>query len=454
MRCSIVGRRRIAAVTLGLFGLAFMTAADEPVRVAQRTKTPRDTVKAEANDLALAEALHGNWSRWRGPNNDGVSLEKSLLDSWPADGPPLEWKASGLGGGYSSVSVVDGKIYSMGSKGGTTITCRSTKDGSEIWTTKIGGGGDPNCTPTVDGDLVFGVSKDGDLACCRTSDGELVWSKNFGRDFGGKMHSGWGYSESPLVDGELLICTPGANDAMLAALNKNTGEVVWKTKMPADTGKKGGDGAAYASPVVAHCAGVKQYITLVGRGVISADAKTGELLWGYNRVANGTANIPTPIVKGDFVFCSSGYGDGGTALLKISKKGKALSAEEVYWYDANKLQNHHGGMILLGDYVYMGHGHNEGFPVCVDFKTGKPTWGPDRGVGSGSAAVAYADGHLYFRYQSGMMVLIEANPKAYKVTGKFKIATKNGESWPHPVIAGGKLYLRDQNDLLCYDIRK
>jgi outer membrane protein assembly factor BamB len=445
--------RTSTAVALGILGLASAWVIQPATLLAQKAKTQRIGAKPAANDLAMLEAERGNWSRWRGPNNDGISKEQGLLTEWPKDGPPLAWKASGLGGGYSSIAVVDGKIYTMGSGDGTTIICRDAKDGGEAWATSIGGGGNPNCTPTVDGDLVFGLSTDGDLACCQTSDGKRLWVKNLQKDFGGGK-PGWGFSESPLIDGDLVICTPGSNDAMLAALNKKTGEVVWKTTMPGDIGPKGHGGAGYASIVIGNCAGVKQYITLTGKGVIGVDAKTGDFLWGYNHVANGTASIPTPIVKDDYVFCSSGYGDGGTALLKISKQGKELTAEEVWYRDADKLQNHHGGMILIGDYVYMGHGHNQGFPVCVDFKTGKPKWGPNRGPGAESAAIAYADGHLYFRYQDGTMALVEASPKAYKLKGKFQLATHNGESWPHPVIAGGKLYLRDQNDLLCYDIKK
>jgi outer membrane protein assembly factor BamB len=421
---------------------------------AQKTKSK--TLAVSGNDPAALEASKGNWSRWRGPNGDGISQETGLLPTWPEEGPPVVWKSKGLGNGFSSVSIVDGRIYSMGKIDGEThLVCCKVDDGSLVWSTSIdGGGSDPNCTPTVDGDFVYGVSHGGTLACCETSSGKLVWKKSFSKDFGGKMHSGWGYSESPLIDGDLVLCTPGGQDAMLAALQKKTGEVAWTTKMPAETGNKGGDGAGYSSIVIGECAGVKQYITLVGRGTIGVDAKTGQLLWGYNRVANGTANIPTPVVKGDFVFTSSGYGDGGTALLKISKQGKAFRAEEVYWKSNNELQNHHGGMIALGDYIFMGHGHNKGLPVCVNMKTGQPTWGPGRGPGSDSAAVAYADGHLYFRYENGIMALIEANPKEYKVTGQFKIGINNGKSWPHPVIAGGKLYLRDQNELICYNIKK
>lgn len=223
--------------------------------------------------------------------------------------------------------------------------------------------------------------------------------------------------------------------------------------MPAG-GQAGGDGAAYSSIVISQGGGVKQYVQLVGRGVIGVAAKDGSFLWGYNRVANGTANIPTPIVKGDFVFCSTGY-QTGSALLKLSSAGgDKVQAEEVYFLDPKTMQNHHGGMLLVGDHVYCGHGHNEGFPLCVQLATGKEAWRPGRGAGSGSAAVAYADGHLYFRYQNGTMALLEANPQEYRLKGKFELASKRGESWPHPVIAHGKLYARDQDALLCYDIRE
>jgi outer membrane protein assembly factor BamB len=267
------------------------------------------------------------------------------------------------------------------------------------------------------------------------------------------MMSGWGYSESPLVDGDRLIVTPGSNDAIIAALDKRTGKAIWSTPMPQQAGNSGGDGAAYSSVVISNAAGVKQYVQLVGRGVIGVDAKTGKLLWGYNRIANGTANVPTPLVSGDYVFCSTGYGTGA-ALIKLSRRGNAISAEEIYFKSGDELQNHHGGMIMVGDYVYMGHGHNNGFPVCIEWKTGNDMWRPGRGPGGGSAAIVCADGDLYFRYQDGTMALIEASPREYNLKGSFKLATRNGESWPHPVIADGRLYLRDQQNLLCYDIRR
>jgi outer membrane protein assembly factor BamB len=415
----------------------------------------RPSSAPNAANPAVAEAQRGEWSRWRGPNGDGISNETGLLAQWPSGGPPLAWRVKGLGSGYSTVAVAGGKIYTLGEKQGKNqLVCLKVEDGSILWSTPIGSGGSPNSTPTVAGELVFGVSLGGDLACCQASDGKLVWAKNYERDFGGKMMSSWGYSESVLVDGDRVICTPGGDRALLAALNKQTGEAIWKTDVNQESlGRLGEDGAGYASVVISNAGGVKQYVTLVGRGIVGVDSATGKLLWDYNGVANSTANIPTPLVSGDFIFCSSGYGTG-SALLKLSRSRTGIAADEVYFLPANKMQNHHGGMIAKDGYVYCGTGHNEGFPLCIDLRTGRDAWRPGRGAGTGSAAIAYADGHLYFRYEDGTMALIEATPKQYKLKSSFKIASHNGESWPHPVIASGKLYLRDQDELLCYDVKK
>jgi outer membrane protein assembly factor BamB len=436
-------------VLLGL-AVAFVVAACLEIASSRTDAAPS---AKPASDLAAKEAQRGEWSRWRGPNGDGLSAETGLLREWPDEGPPLAWQAKGFGGGMATVAVAGGKIYTLGRKGETHMIAASVKDGGILWSTPIGNtGGNPNSTPTVDGDLVFGLSNGGDLACVNATTGKLVWHKHLERDLGGRG-IGYGFSESPLVDGDRVICTPGGSDSLLAALDKKTGEVIWQTKIDQPLGNRGDDGAGYASIVISHGAGVKQYVTLVGRGIVSVDAASGKLLWSYNNVANGTANIPTPIVSGDFIFCSTGYGTG-SALLKLSKDGSGVKAEEQYFLGGNKLQNHHGGMILKDGYVFCGHQHNEGFPICVEMQTGEIAWGgKDRGPGGGSAAVAYADGNFYFRYQDGIMALIEANPKEYKVKGKFKIKTHNDNSWPHPVIAGGKLYLRDQDDLLCYDIK-
>lgn len=407
--------------------------------------------------LALAaatlSAATGPWPQWRGPQRDGICRETGLLDTWPEGGPPLAWKVDGLGKGYASVAISDGRIFTLGNRRGTHLIALDEQDGRELWATAVGGG-EPNCTPTVDGSLVYGLGREGDLVCCESATGKEVWRKNFPKDFGGQMMSGWGYSESPLVDGDWLVCTPGAKDAMIVALDKRTGQTVWRAALPADLGgNKGRDGAGYSSIVVSHGGGVKQYVQLTGRGVISVAAADGKFLWAYNRIANGTANIPTPLVSGDYVFCSSGYGTGA-ALLKLVPAAGGVQAEEVYFLTAKDMQNHHGGMVLLDGYIYCGDGHNNGFPLCVEMLTGKVAWRPGRGPGTGSAAVLYADGHLYFRYENGEMALIQATPEKYVLKSHFTLASVKGRSWPHPVIASGRLYLRDQDTLMCYDVRK
>jgi outer membrane protein assembly factor BamB len=425
----------------------------------QSFKATKSQAASVAKNPAAIEAQKGDWSRWRGASGDGISLETGLLTEWPPEGPPLVWRVKGLGSGYATVAVAGGKIFTLGAGprragGKNNMICLRVADGSIEWTMPIGGGGDPNSTPTVAGDLVFGVSLGGDLACCKVDDGTLVWSKNYERDFGGQMMSTWGYSESILVDGNKVVCTPGGDRALLAALDNKNGDPIWKTEVKqASLGRRGVDGAGYASIVASSAGGVRQYVTLVGRGVVGVDAATGKLLWSYNGVANGTANIPTPLVTGDYIFCSSGY-DTGSALLKLNRSRQGFDVQQVYFLPANKMQNHHGGMIEKDGFVYCGTGHRNGFPLCINSRTGQDAWRPGRGAGSGSAAVTYADGHLYFRYEDSTMALIEATPQQYRLKGTFKIASHNGESWPHPVIAGGKLYLRDQDELLCYDVKK
>ena len=403
---------------------------------------------------AEIKAADNEWPQWRGPNRDAIARETGLLKQWPTQGPPLAWAAKGLGRGYSSISIAGGKIFTMGDRQGQMhVIALDANNGQEAWATPIGkpwGDGGPRSTPTVDGDTVFAITPHGELVCLDAMSGSEHWRKSFPGDFGGKMMSGWGYCESPLIDGPHLLCTPGSDQAMMVALDKKTGRQAWACAMPAAAGGK--EGAGYSSIVISNGGGTKQYVQLIGRGVIGVSARDGKLLWGYNKVANGTANIPTPIVSGDFVFCSTGY-QTGAALLKLSKKGRTVAANEVYFLDSQTLQNHHGGMVLSGNHIYCGHGHNNGFPLCLELKTGKVAWKAGRGPGSGSAAIVEADGHIYFRYENGVMALIEANPREYRLKGSFQIPNSSPPSWSHPVVAGGKLYLREQDALLCYDLR-
>ncbi len=406
---------------------------------------------------AMTAAGGGEWPQFHGPNRDNVSTEKGTLHEWPQGGPALAWKSSGLGVGLSSVSIAGGRIFTMGDRGAEQfVIALSLSDGKQLWATKVGPAhhdeyGGPRGTPTVDGDLLYAVGTSGDLVCLETATGRERWRKNFERDYGGRMSTQWMFAESPLVDGNKLVFTPGGSSAGIVAVDKKTGADVWRAAIP-NIGSAGRDGAGYASIVISNGGGVKQYVQLMGRGVVGVRADDGKFLWGYNRVANTVANIPTPVIKGDYVFTSTGY-QIGAALLKLARSGDGVSATEVYFLDSRTFQNHHGGMVLVGDHIYAGHGHNRGFPICIEFMTGKVAWGGDiRNGGSGSAAVLYADGNLYFRYQNGTMKLIEATPAGYREKGSFEIPGAN-LSWPHPVVAGGKLYLREQDNLYVYDVR-
>jgi outer membrane protein assembly factor BamB len=388
----------------------------------------------------------GEWPCWRGPNRDGKSTETGLLKEWPAGGPKLEWKAEGLGAGFSSVSIAGGKIFTMGdSPDSSNIIALDLKTGKQLWTAKVGAPGSPGgypgtrCTPTVDGNLVYAMDQGGVLVCVQAADGKEVWRKTM-KEFGGKMMSGWGNSESPLVDGPLLVCTPGGAKGTLLALNKMTGAPVWQSKDFVDA-------AAYTAPIMSEYGGVRQYMTLTAENVAGIAADDGRVLWKAAR-KGATAVIPTPVFSEGLLYVTSGYGIGCN-LFKITANNKQFQAEQVY---ANKdMVNHHGGVILVGDHIY-GHSDSGGL-TCMEFKTGKVAW-KNNSVGKGS--IAYADGHIYLRSEGGKgpVALVEAAPEAYKEKGRFDQPDRSkNNSWPHPVIAGGKLYLRDQGILLCYDIK-
>jgi len=413
----------------------------------------------------------GDWPQWRGPNRDGKSPETGLLQEWSEGGPPLAWKTSGIGSGFSSLSVAEGRIFTMGDlEDGQYVFALKEDGGERLWKTHVGpihedGRGGPRSTPTTDGDRIFVTNTEGDVVCLEADSGKEVWRVSMTEAYESYMMKAmgsydWKYAESPLVDGDKVVVTPGHVQAVMVALNKITGEEIWKTR-GGRIGPLGSDGAAYSSIVVTEIAGVRQYVQLVGRGVIGVDAATGEMLWSYNRVANDIANIPTSIVTGDYVFASTGYGTGA-ALLRISKnkdfdenseeEQSEWLADEVYFLEANTMQNHHGGLILHEGTVFTGSGHNKGFPVAVALKTGEVAWGPIRNDGQNSAAITYADGRIYFRYENGLMILVEANPEEYIEHGSFPIPDAKKPSWSHPVVANGKLYLREQDNLFSYDI--
>jgi outer membrane protein assembly factor BamB len=387
-----------------------------------------------------------DWPQFGGPKRDARSPDKGLLKTWPKEGPRLAWKAPGVGGGYSSVAVAGGKAFTLGNKGDSTFVVAMDQDtGRILWSSKVGpAGGDLGCTPTVDGDRVYALGQAGDLVCVSAGAGDRQWHRNLPKDFGGQC-GGWHYTESPLVDGARLVCTPGGKDATMVALNKMTGAVIWKCAIPIQDTTAG-----YSSIVIAEVSGVRLYVQLLAGGVAGVAAKDGKFLWKYEKLGNNTANIPTPIVLDDHVFCSAGYGKGG-ALLHLVPTAGGVTAKEVYFNQ--QLTNKHGGLVVVGDYVYGDH-DDSGRPFCAEVKTGKVVWHREgRGPGAGSASVAYADGRLYFRYENGITALVNASPDRYTEVSTFMIPKRDGPSRAHPAIAGGKLYLREGDTVWCYDVR-
>jgi outer membrane protein assembly factor BamB len=411
--------------------------------------------------LGSFQLLHaaGEWPQWRGPNRDGRLVQPSLELNWKQRQPSHLWTIDGMGEGYASVSVVDGRLYTTGNfPDGQGVVCVDLASRERMWATRLTDQPPRHsypgsrCTPTIDGEFCYAITSDGQIACLKIADGDVVWKREMrGREWRGRMMSGWGYSESPLVDGDRVLCTPGGDNAMIVALDKRTGEEIWRSAVP-KLGENGKDGAGYSSIVISEGAGVKQYVQVIGRGVIGVRAEDGQFLWGYNRVANGTANIPTPICTGDYVFASTGYG-AGAVLLKLSRRGDGVRAEEQYFLDGGTFQNHHGGMILDGEYVYTGHRHGRGFPICLHLPTGEIRWGGDiRPEGSGSAAITQVNDQIIFRYQDGKVVLIGATPDGYRLNGQFMPEYQEKQSWAHPVVVGDKLYLREQDKLMCYQL--
>jgi outer membrane protein assembly factor BamB len=399
--------------------------------------------------LALAHGAIANvvkeadWPQWRGADRTGISKETGLLKSWPQSGPAVAWTVSGLGEGYGSVSIKDDRVFVQGTKGNDSVVyALSRADGKTVWMRALGQkghdsrGGGPRSTPTIEADRVYVLTENGDLACLKTADGAVVWQRNILKDFGGS-NPGWLISESPLVDGNNLIVTPGGSGAGIVALDKMTGKTIW-------TSKELSDQAGYSSCVAADVQGVRSIIGFTSRAAVGLRASDGKLMWRYEPVANRTANITTPVIHDNKVFYTSAYGTG-SALLGLKAQSGEVKAEEIYF--SRDMQNHHGGVVLLNGYLY---GFSNSILRCVEFATGKMVW-ENRSVGKGS--LTYADGNLYMLGENNTVGLAEATPEGYKEKGRFQIADQGWPSWAHPVVCGAKLYIRNQGTLTCYDVK-
>ena len=406
-----------------------------------------------AATLCAITVVAADWPQWRGPHRDGISQEKGLLSEWPKEGPKLLWQVKDVGSGYSTPAVVGARLYLLSNEGtdNESVQAREIKDGSLAWSTRIGKVGNPNqspaypgarSTPTVDGDSIFVLGSDGDLACLALSSGKISWQKNVRTEFGGKPGK-WAYAESPLIDGDVLVCAPGGEKATLVALNKKNGEVIWQAAVPE------GDEAGYASAIIVEAGGIKQYVQFLEKGVVGVDAKTGKFLWRYNKTATGSpANIPTPVAQDDRVYSSAGKSGG--ALVKLNPKEGSFEAVQEYF--SPQLPTSIGGSVKIGDYLY---GTNGRGLMCIAFNSGDQKW-QNNSVGAGS--ICYADGHLYVRGEKGDVALVEATPEAYREKGRFTPPDQpnrgRSQAWSYPVVANGRLFLRDLGVMWCYDLKK
>ena len=387
-----------------------------------------------------------DWPQWRGPERTGISKETGLLQKWPADGPKLRWKATDIGTGYSSPSVVLGRVYLQTTRENDEFALALDElTGAKVWEVPVGKVGKnrgpqypgTRSTPTVDGDRLYCLASDGELSCLALTKGDLKWKKHLRQDFGGE-DGAWAFSESVLIDGEALVCTPGGKATSLVALNKQTGETIWTSTVPA------GGNAEYASIMIVDKGPVKQYVTFLRNGLVGVEAKTGKFLWIYNKTIDQGANILTPVIEGDRVFSAGSRTGGG--LVQVKAEGNSVTAEQIYF--ARKVAPGIGGAVLLDGNLY---GTSAQAMFCADFNTGEEKW-TDRAVGP--ASLCYADGRLYVRgHASGDVALVELSGSSYKEQGRIKqLDRSKTQAWPHPVIANGGLYLRDQEVLLCYDV--
>ncbi len=418
----------------------------------------QDWVAEQASGSATAAPVAGNWARWRGPNQSNVSTESGLMKKWPSSGPEKVWSFENAGLGYSSMIVVDGTLYTVGvDDTDARAIAVDIETGEEKWSTKFGKddasgynagwGNGTRSTPTYDDGMIYVVGVKGEIACLSAEDGKLEWSKHLIDDFGGKA-GGWGFSESPLVDGDLVVVGPGGKDAGIVALDKKSGETVWL----AEEVKPGN--AEYASILAIDHNDVRQYVRFFEKEAVSVSAADGKLLWSVSWPRGGTAVIPTPIFKDGYLYLTSGY-KAGSKLAKIGPKNEV----EVVWDDEEVMMVHHGGVVEIDGYIYGFSDTREGGLVCQDFMTGEKVWNQREMPSMAKGAVFAADGMLYCLSENdGMVTLVEATSKGYSAKGQFKLEPQSdqrhvkGKIWSHPLVVGGKLYLRDQELIHCYNV--
>ena len=415
---------RLAVTVAALTLLGAVSIAQQPSASAQRATADQD------------------WFQWRGPNRDGISAETGLLQDWPKSGPPLAWRHTGAGNGYSSFSSAGGRLYTLGARAGTEyVIALDRATGKKVWEFQNGRrfendrGDGPRSTPTIDGDRLYVFGGSGDLTCLEAATGKRIWTVNLVQKFGG-VNPYWGYSESPLVLGDRILVNAGGRRAGIVAINKADGATLWQQH---------NDGAGYSSPMLMRTGSLNQAIFFTEARAMAVDPRDGRLLWSYHKANNGTANVATPVVRGTRVFVSSDYGTGG-ALLDVRAAGNIATANEVYF--TRDMRNHHSSSVLVGEHLY---GFSSSILTALQFDTGRTAW-RDRSVGKGS--LIFGDNRLYLYSEDGVVGLAEASPEMYRERGRFSLPQQSGlPTWSHPIITGGLLIVRDQDTVYAYNVR-
>lgn len=401
--------------------------------------------------LVLALRLQADdWTQWRGNDRDGKSAETGLMESWPEDGPKLLWQTNDLGNGYSTPSSADGLIFLIANSDldNEEVIALSLSDGSRKWATRLGKVGEnvgpqypaARSTPTIDGDRLYALGSDGNLVCLECGTGKTVWAKKMQTDFGGKPGQ-WAYTESPLVDGNVLLCSPGGSQATVVALDKTNGAILWKTALEES------DDASYSSPIIANIDGVKQYVLFLSKGAVGLKAENGERLWRYSKTADAQANVQTPVASGNFVYTAASRVGGGLVQVASDKS----DPKEIYF--AKSMPSGMGGSILIDGNLYGSAGSSI---MCIDYATGETRW-QDRSIGASS--LCYAEGKLFLHGEENEVAMIAASGDRYQELGRFTPPNAperpgRAKAWTYPIVVDGKLLIRDVGTVWCYDIRK
>lgn len=402
--------------------------------------------------LAGAAATNFDWPQFRGPQRSDVSSETGLLKEWPVGGPAQVWLYKNAGNGYSGPAVVAGGYYTQGTRDGKEIVLAlDAATGTERWATPIdeilpnNWGGGPRGTPTFANGNLYLLTGQGTLACLEAKSGKILWQHTMA-EIGGKT-PGWEYTESPLVDGTQVVCTPGGPKGALAAFDIKTGALKWQSAQFTE-------GAQYSSIVPAKINGQPQYVQRTMTSIVGISPIDGKLLW-QQAYPGKTAMIPTPIVSGNQVYVTGGYGVGSMSFIVQPDNTLKMVFDETS-STGKVMKNHHGGVVLVDGYLY---GYSDGVGwTCQSFKDGTLVWSEKQKLNKG--ALSYADGMLYLLEETtGTVVLIEASPKGWSEHGRFKldpqttIRSPQGHIWTHPVISNGRLYLRDQDLIYCYNVK-